>query len=69
MATITLAMEQSPDAGSECPMLDFTDPSNNGVFRSLQNSSAMAFTSWGSPTYVLFTYTIKNTLKKIYDVF
>lgn len=50
MAMMTLAMEHNPEAGSEWPMLDFTEPSSNGVVRSLQKKSAMALTSCGSPT-------------------
>ena len=50
IAIRTLAIEQSPDAGSEWPIFDLTDPINRGVFRSLQNTSAIEFTSCGSPT-------------------
>lgn len=44
-------MEHRPEAGSECPMLDFTEPSSNGFLRPGQKKSAIAFTSCGSPTY------------------
>ena len=47
---ITLASEQRPEAGSECPMLDFTDPNRSGSVRSEQKTSAIEFTSCGSPT-------------------
>jgi len=50
MAINTFAIEHRPDAGSECPMLDFTEPISSGELRSLQNTSAIEFTSCGSPT-------------------
>lgn len=52
IAMITLATEHKPEAGSEWPMLDFTEPINNGLVRPGQNTFSRAFTSSGSPTYV-----------------
>lgn len=45
MATTILAMEHNPEAGSECPMLDFTDPISKGDERPFVNTSHMEFTS------------------------
>lgn len=44
-------MEHSPEAGSEWPMLDLTEPNSNGLLRPGQKKSAIAFTSCGSPTF------------------
>lgn len=50
IAIRTLASEQRPEAGSECPMFDLTDPMSKGDVLPLQNTSAMLLTSCGSPT-------------------
>jgi hypothetical protein len=52
MAMRTFVMEHSPDAGSECPMLDLTDPIKSGVCLPLQKTSSNAASSSGSPTYI-----------------
>lgn len=52
MARMIFVMEQSPEAGSECPMLDLTEPISRGVLRSLQNILSKALISSGSPTFV-----------------
>jgi len=54
MAMITLVMAHIPDAGSEWPMLDLTDPIRSGVFLPLQNTWSKAFSSSGSPTWIQF---------------
>lgn len=48
---MTLATEHKPEAGSEWPMFDFTEPINKGSVRPGQNTFSRAFTSSGSPTY------------------
>lgn len=45
-----LANEQRPEAGSEWPMFDLTEPINSGEVRSLVKKSAIELTSCGSPT-------------------
>jgi len=45
-----LANEQRPEAGSEWPMFDLTEPINRGEVRSLVKNSAIELTSCGSPT-------------------
>ena len=47
----TFAIDASPLAGSQWPMLDLTDPTSNGSFRLVQNTAASAFDSSGSPAY------------------
>lgn len=50
---ITFVIEQRPDTGSVCPILDLTDPIIKGVLRSLlQKMVSMPMTSSGSPTCV-----------------
>lgn len=66
IAIITLATEHKPDAGSEWPMFDFTEPISKGSVRPGQNTFSRAFTSSGSPTYTWFklysTYIIKYSV-------
>lgn len=50
MAIMTLVMEQTPEAGSECPMFDLREPILSGVFLFLQNVVTSALISSGSPT-------------------
>lgn len=44
--------EQSPEAGSVCPIFDLTDPTSNGFVLLGQNTWSIADTSSGSPTFV-----------------
>lgn len=48
---ITLATEHKPEAGSEWPIFDLTDPILRGSVRCGQNTASKALTSSGSPTY------------------
>lgn len=50
IAMMALVTEQSPEAGSECPMFDLTEPILSGESRPGQNTFSNAFTSSGSPT-------------------
>lgn len=50
IAMTTLVTEQRPEAGSEWPMFDFTEPIFSGVLRPGQKTFSSAFTSSGSPT-------------------
>lgn len=45
-----LANEHRPDAGSECPIFDLTEPIKSGEVRFLVKNSAIELTSCGSPT-------------------
>lgn len=42
-------MEQRPDAGSEWPMLDLTEPTSKGLVRPSKNTFSIAKPSAGSP--------------------
>lgn len=50
MAMTTLLIEHNPEAGSECPIFDLTDPIRRGSFRPLQKILSKALHSSGSPT-------------------
>lgn len=50
MAMTTLVTEHKPDAGSEWPIFDLTDPIGSGSLRPSQNTFSIALTSSGSPT-------------------
>ena len=53
IAMRTFAKEARPAVGSECPMLDLTEPTSSGLDRPLlQNTSVTPFISCGSPTAV-----------------
>lgn len=63
-------IEHTPDAGSEWPILDFTEPINRGFALSFVKTSSMAEHSSGSPTNVPkrtlkcnISYVIQNDLK------
>jgi len=58
MAVRTFTTEHSPDAGSECPMLDLTDPIKSGVRLPLQKTCSNAASSSGSPTCIQLQYFI-----------
>lgn len=55
MASKTFVTPHRPDAGSGCPILDFTEPISKGPFsgaRPLQKTLVIAFSSSGSPAFV-----------------
>jgi len=52
MVIPTFTIPQSREVGSECPMLDLTDPTSNGDFRLGEKNSSILLISSGSPTIV-----------------
>jgi hypothetical protein len=58
MAMRTFTIEHSPDAGSECPMFDLTDPIKSGVCLPLQKTWSNAASSTGSPTCIQLQWII-----------